>query len=149
MRTKRENSTGGLLGALRQIESRSPETPTTLTPADHSPEVAELVAETPLTEPLDIDYACEVIDSFAEPGIGEAVEIELPPNVEPATVFTDPSFNRALDFADAVIAAADAADDDVEIWASTEVPPEEPSRCGASRRGLRSSHPANLRTTIS
>lgn len=86
---------GALAAALRQLDDRAPEQPADIAPQDESPAIVESAA-----------------DSVVESDIS-------------AAIFTDPSFNRILDFADTALQAAETADE-ADIWSSVEPPTQEP-----------------------
>lgn len=110
MPAKRQSAMGTLAEALRQLDGRSPESPAAAIPHPQGESVAaaDSISETTLAEPEgpsepaieSSPYSTDKLD--ASSGVGE--------DSAAASLFIDPSFNRALEFADAALAAADAAD---------------------------------------
>lgn len=87
---------GVLAAALRQLDDRAPEQTADIASHDESPAIVESAAEA-------------VVESNMS-----------------AAIFTDPSFNRVLDFADTALQAAETADE-ADIWTSVETPTQVPA----------------------
>jgi len=98
---------GALAAALRQLDDRAPEHSADIAPHDESPAIVGSDARA-------------VVESDTS-----------------AAIFTDPSFNRVLDFADTALQAAGTADE-ANIWSSGETPTLEPAIPAIAQSGSES-----------